>query len=253
MNAYFSVGSTIVLLLSALKRNGTTRIELAAYEPHVMNMIDVLRDTGADISLRYDHTIIIKPKELKKHLSGTVIGDYIVSGTLAIIGALTSKEYIDIHDARVEDLSAFLHSIEKMGVKFEIKSEDTLRVYRSKNLKATNIQTNIYPGFPTDLQSPTAILMSQAEGVSRIHEVLFEGRLNWLVELEMMRGHVALMNPHEAMIFGKTPLCGAKVSSWDLRSGAAMLIAGMIASGTTELDNVSHIERGYEDFVERLQ
>ena len=95
--------------------------------------------------------------------------------------------------------------------------------------------------------------MSQAEGVSHIHEVLFEGRLNWLVELETMRGHIALMNPHEAMIFGKTPLRGAKVSSWDLRSGAAMLIAGMIAEGTTELHNVSHIERGYENFVERLQ
>lgn len=253
VNAYFSVGSTIVLLLAALKRTGTTRIELSAYEPHVMNMIDILRDAGADIALRYDHTIIIKPKKLAKHLSGAVIGDYIVSGTLAIIGALTAKDSIDIHDARIEDISAFLNSIERMGVKFEKKDNDILRVYRSKKLTASSIQTNIYPGFPTDLQSPTAILMSQADGVSRIHEILFEGRLNWLVELETMRGHIALMNPHEAMIFGKTPLRGAKVSSWDLRSGAAMLIAGMIASGTTELDNVSHIERGYENFVERLQ
>lgn len=217
-----------------------------------MNMIDVLRDAGADIALRYDHTIIIKPKELQKHLSGNVIGDYIVSGTLAVIAALTAKDFIDIHEARIEDLTAFLVTIEKMGVKFE-KKDTTLRVYRSKKLTATNIQTNIYPGFPTDLQSPTAILMSQAEGVSNIHEVLFEGRLNWLVELETMRGRTALMNPHEAMIFGKTPLQGAKVTSWDLRSGAAMLIAGMIAEGTTELDNVSHIERGYEHFVERLQ
>lgn len=251
-NAYFSVGSTLVLLFAALKRTAETRIELAAYEPHVMNMIDVLRSAGADIALRYDHTIIVKPKALQKHLTGTVIADYIVSGTLAIIGALTAKDFIDIHDARTDDLSAFLNNIEKMWVKFE-KKGDTLRVYRSENLKATNIQTNIYPGFPTDLQSPTAILMSQAEGISRIHEVLFEGRLNWLLELEVMHGHVALMNPHEAMIFGKTPLEGAKVSSWDLRSGAAMLIAGMIAKGTTELDNVSHIERGYENFVERLQ
>jgi len=114
VNAYFSVGSTIVLLLAALKRTGTTRIELSAYEPHVMNMIDILRDAGADIALRYDHTIIIQPKELSKHLSGAVIGDYIVSGTLAVIGALTAKDFIDIHDARIEDLSAFLISIEKM-------------------------------------------------------------------------------------------------------------------------------------------
>lgn len=253
VNAYFSVGSTIVLILAALGRTGTTTLELAAYEPHVMNVIELLRNAGADISLRYDHTIIIKPSTLQKHLGGRVVGDYIVSGTLAIIGALTAEDYIDIHDARIGDLTAFLTSIEKMGVKFEKKDTDTLRVYRAKNLTATNIQTNIYPGFPTDLQSPTAILMSQADGVSRIHEILFEWRLNWLVELEKMRGHIALMNPHEAMIFGKTSLRGTKVSSWDLRSGAAMLIAGMIASGTTELDNVSHIERGYENFVERLQ
>ena len=253
VNAYFSVGSTIVLILAALGRTGTTTLELGAYEPHVMNVIELLREAGADIALRYDHTIIIKPTTLKKHLNGKVVSDYIVSGTLAIIGALTAEEYIDIHDARIGDLTAFLTSIEKMGVKFEKKDTDTLRVYRAKNLTATNIQTNIYPGFPTDLQSPTAILMSQADGVSRIHEILFEWRLNWLVELEKMRGHIALMNPHEAMIFGKTSLRGTKVSSWDLRSGAAMLIAGMIASGTTELDNVSHIERGYENFVERLQ
>lgn len=253
VNAYFSVGSTIVLLLAALKRTGETRIELAAYEPHVMNLIELLKLAGADITLNYDHTIIVKPTTMKSHLSGKVIGDYIVSGTLAIIGALTAEEYIDIHDARIGDLTAFLVSLEKMGVKFEKKGSDVLRVFRAWNLQAADIQTNIYPGFPTDLQSPTAILMSQAEGISHIQEVLFEGRLNWLVELETMRGHIALMNPHEAMIFGKTLLRGAKVSSWDLRSGAAMLIAGMIATGTTELDNVSHIERGYENFVERLQ
>lgn len=103
-----------MLLFAALKRTAETRIELAAYEPHVMNMIDVLRSAGADIALRYDHTIIVKPKALQKHLTGTVIADYIVSGTLAIIGALTAKDFIDIHDARTEDLSAFLNSIEKM-------------------------------------------------------------------------------------------------------------------------------------------
>lgn len=253
VNAYFSVGTTIILILAALQRWAETRIELAAYEPHVMNLIELLNQAGANITLYYDHTIIVKPASLKSHLSGAVIGDYIVSGTLIIISALTAEDYIDIHDARLGDLSAFLNSIEKMGVKFEKKDNDVLRVYRSPGLVASDIQTNIYPGFPTDLQSPTAILMSQAEGVSHIHEVLFEWRLNWLVELETMRGHIALMNPHQAMIFGKTPLRGEQVSSWDLRSGAAMLIAGMIASGTTELDNVSHIERGYENFVERLR
>ena len=173
VNAYFSVGSTLVLLLAALRRTGTTQIELSAYEPHVMNIIDILRASGADIALRYDHTIIVKPHALQTHLAGRVIGDYLVSGTLAVIGALTAREYIDIHDARISDLSAFLHTIGNMGVQFEKKS-DVLRVYRAKHLTPTKLQTNIYPGFPTDLQSPTAILMTQAEGVSHIQEVLFE-------------------------------------------------------------------------------
>ncbi len=102
-----------------------------------------------------------------------MVGDYIVAGTLAVIGALTSKQYIDIHEARVTDLTAFLHVIGRMGVRYEIIG-NTLRVFRSQHLYPTELQTNIYPGFPTDLQSPTSILMTQAEGVSRIHEVLFE-------------------------------------------------------------------------------
>jgi len=252
VNAYFSVWSTIVLLLAALSRQSTTTIQLAAYEPHVMNMIDVMRSAGAQIALRYDHTIIISPAELASQMSWEVVSDYIVSGTLAIIGALISKEYIDIHEARISDLTAFLHVIERMGVQYTIMW-NTLRVRRSLLFQPTELQTNIYPGFPTDLQSPTSILMTQAEWVSRIHEVLFEWRLNWLVELEKMRGHIALLNPHEALIFGKTALRGTHVSSWDLRSWAAMLIAGMIASGETVLDNVSHIERGYENFVDSLR
>lgn len=252
VNAYFSVWSTIVLLLAALSRSTQTTIQLAAYEPHVMNIIDVMRSAGADITLRYDHTIIVSPASLASEMSGRVIGDYIVSGTLAVIGALTAEKFIDIHEARIPDLTAFLHVIERMWVRYDIYA-DTLRVYRSFDLKPTEIQTNIYPGFPTDLQSPTSILMTQAEGVSRIHEVLFEGRLNWLVEIEKMRGHMALLNPHEALIFGKTPLRATQVSSWDLRSWAAMLIAGMIAQGETTLENVSHIERGYENFVEGLR
>lgn len=105
------------------------------------------------------------------------------------------------------------------------------------------MQTNVFPGFPTDLQSPFAILMTQCDGISRIQEIMFEGRLNWLVEIEKMKGHVALMNPHEALIFGKTRLRGTTVSSWDLRAGVAMILAGLIAEGETSITNVEYIER----------
>lgn len=114
VNAYFSVGSTIVLLLAALSRKAQTTIQLAAYEPHVMNIIDVMRSAGADIALRYDHTIIVSPAPLVSEMSGRVVGDYIVSGTLAVIGALTAEKYIDIHEARIPDITAFLHVISRM-------------------------------------------------------------------------------------------------------------------------------------------
>ena len=134
------------------------------------------------------------------------------------------------------------------------RDRDEIRVHNShESLHAVHIQTNVYPGFPTDLQSPFTLLLTQAEGTSRIHETLFEGRLNWLVEIEKMKGHIAILNPHEALIFGKTELRGAMVSSWDLRAGVTMLIAGMIARGETKIVNAEYIERGYEDIVGKIQ
>lgn len=156
----------------------------------------------------------------------SIVHDYIESGTFIVLGALASQEYIDIHHACISGLTSFLVKCKEVGVRFEDKGEDTLRVYRSEHLQAIkSFQTNIFPGFPTDLQSVFCILLSQAEGVSRVQEIMFEGRLNFLVELEKMKGHPALMNPHEALIFGPTHLRGATVSSWDLRAGVAMIIA----------------------------
>ncbi len=169
-----------------------------------------------------------------------------------IIGALASQEYIDIVHAGIPDLDAFLERVHAIGVRTEDRGNDVLRVYRSRELVARDIQTNIFPGVPSDLQSTIAILLTQSDGISRIHEVLYEGRFNYLLELEKMKGHVALLNPHEAMIFGPTPLRAATVSSWDLRAGAAMIIAGLIAEGDTYITNVEYIDRGYEDIVGKL-
>jgi UDP-N-acetylglucosamine 1-carboxyvinyltransferase len=149
-----------------------------------------------------------------------VIADYIESGTFIVLAALTSRESITIEDARIGDLGLFLEKCREVGVRYTLDhARDSIIVYRSiDTLNAVKIQTNIFPGFPTDLQSPFALLLTQAEGISRIHEILFESRLNWLVEIEKMKGHIAILNPHEAMIFGRTPLSGAIVSSWDLRA-----------------------------------
>lgn len=251
--AGFMVTATENLITANILRSGHTRIHLAAIEPHVVDLVTFLNNQGANITINYDHTIDIQGVEkIMTEGEFTIVHDYIESGTFVVLGALASREYIDIHHARIADLTSFLVKCREVGVRFEDKGGDTLRVYRSENLKAVKFQTNVFPGFPTDLQSVFCILLSQAEGVSRVQEIMFEGRLNFLVELEKMKGHPALMNPHEALIFGPTHLRGATVSSWDLRAGVAMIIAGLVATGETHITNVEYIERGYEDIIGKI-
>jgi UDP-N-acetylglucosamine 1-carboxyvinyltransferase len=254
-SAGFAVTATESLLIANAWREWTTTIQMAAIEPHVMNLIEFLRNAWTNIEITYDHTIIIQwNKEIPKEVSGTVIHDYIESGTFVILGALTAEPSVTIEHARIRDLWAFLEKCREAWVRFDLKPEkDEIIVYNSRtSLHALTLQTNIFPGFPTDLQSPFALLLSQAEWISRIHEVMFEGRLNWLVEIEKMKGHIAILNPHEALIFGKTHLKWTMVSSWDLRAGVTMIIAGMIARGETQITNVEYIERGYEDIVWKI-
>jgi UDP-N-acetylglucosamine 1-carboxyvinyltransferase len=251
----FAVTATENILMMAAFRRGKTTIELAAIEPHVMNLIDFLRSIWVDVSIDYKHTIRVHGVEgvNRENAEATVIADYIESGTFVILWALTAEPSIRIEHARVEDLTAFLGKCRDAWVRYDTPDKDTIIVYNSRSsLKPTNLQTNVYPGFPTDLQSPFALMLTQAEGISRIHEVLFEGRLNWLIEIEKMKGHIAIMNPHEAMVFGKTHLRGTTVSSWDLRAWVTMILAGMIARGETLITNVEYIERGYEDIVGKI-
>jgi len=255
LNAWFWVSSTENLIVANVLRNWVTIIKSAAIEPHVMNLISFLRRAGADIKIRYNHEIIISwVSKLSSDFEFEVVTDYIESGTYMIIWALASKEYLDIVDARIDDLYVFIEKLKEAWVRVEDLWNDTLRVYRAEKLKAIQVQTNLFPGFPTDLQSPFAILQSQAEWVSKIHEVLFEWRLNFLVELEKMRANVAVMNPHEALIFWPNKLkWGVTVTSWDLRAWAAMVIAWLIAEWETKITNVEYIYRWYEDFVNKLK
>lgn len=255
LNASFWVSSTENLIVANVLRPGETYIRNSATEPHVMCLIDFLRKAWADIKIRYNHEIIITwVEKLSNNLEFDVVTDYIESGTYMIIWALASKEYIDVVDARIDDLYTFIEKLKEAGVKVQDMWNDVLRVFRAEKLKSISIQTNIFPAFPTDLQSPFAILMTQAEWVSKIHEVLFEWRLNFLVELEKMKCNLAIMNPHEALIFWPNNLrWGSTVTSWDLRAWAAMVIAWLIASWETKITNVEYIYRWYEKFVEKLQ
>lgn len=251
LNAGFWVTATENLLVANVLRPGKTTIYMAAIEPHVMNLIDFLRSAGANISIRYDNTIIIEGVETLQEVKDfSIVSDYIQSGTYIIIAVLSAKEYLDIENARIVDLYSFLEKIREAGVRIEERGGDVLRVYRTEKISPVSLQTNIFPGFPTDLQSPFGVLMTQAEGVSHIHEVLFEGRLSFLFELEKMWVQTEIINSHEARIHGRAGLLGGQtVTSWDLRAGAAMVIAGLITEGETTITKVEYIHRGYEDFV----
>ena len=254
ITAYFAVTATANLIMWAATREASTTIQLAAFEPHIFNLIDILRNAGISIDVKYDHTIIVHgTKSIKSEIKHEVISDYLQSWTFAIIAALAAKDYIDIHRARISDLWAFLYKLHEAWVKTEDLWNDTLRVYRATELKAVNIQTNIFPGFPTDLMPLFTVLMTQCEGTSRVHEILYEGRLNWLVEYERLQGQPRIINLHEAKITGPSTLVWNNVNSWDLRSGAAMVIAGLIAQWTTKVDNVYWINRWYDNFLWKLQ
>lgn len=253
ITAYFAVTATANLIMGAATRTGKTTIELAAFEPHIFNLISFLRNAGIEIDIKYDHTIIVHGNSnIKNNVEHEVISDYLQSGTFAIIAALCAKDYIDIHRARISDLAAFLYKLHEAGVQTEDLWNDTLRVHRAKRLEAVNIQTNIFPGFPTDLMPLFTVLMTQCEWTSRVHEILYEGRLNWLVEYERIGGQPRIINLHEAKITGPTKFHWATVNSWDLRSGAAMVIAGLIANGETKVENIYWIKRWYDNFLGKL-
>ena len=203
LNAEFGVGSTENLIVANVLRDGKTIIRNSATEPHVMNLIDFLRKAWADIKIRYNHEIIIKwVYGLKANFTFDIVSDYIESWTYMIIAALASKEYLDIKSARIDDLYSFIEKLKEAGVKVQNMWNDTLRVFKAEKLKWIQIQTNIFPAFPTDLQSPFAVLQTQADWTSKIHEIMFEWRLNFLIELEKMEAKIAVTNPHEALIFG---------------------------------------------------
>ncbi len=254
IDAGFGVTSTENLIVANVLRSWTTTISLTAGEPHVMNLVDFLNSLWADITLGYNNTITVRwVTELHPQKQDfSIVSDYIQSGTYMIMGALSAEKYIDIHNACYEDLYSFRLKLQEAWVEIEKIWTDSVRVYKAKKITPVSIQTNIFPWFPTDLQSPFSVLMTQAAGVSKIHEVLFEQRLNFLVELEKMHANVALMNPHQALIFGPSKLSGTTVTSWDLRAWAAMVLAGLIAEGETKITNVEYIHRGYEDLVKNL-
>ncbi|HKL44530.1 MAG TPA: UDP-N-acetylglucosamine 1-carboxyvinyltransferase [Candidatus Absconditabacterales bacterium] len=234
----------------------TINIYQVATEPHVKNVIDFLNNAGADITLNIDHSITLKPSKINiKNQDFKIISDYIEAGTYFAIGAGADDTEITLKNVNVDDLSSMYNIAEKIGINFKIidKSTITVNSFNKKNYQGTKFETRIFPGFPTDLQSIFGTLLTQANGRSKIFETLFEGRFSYLTELENLGADIEVLNPHQVLVIGPTKLTGNYVTSTDLRGGGAMVLAGIMAKGTTNIMNENIILRGYDKIMEKLQ
>lgn len=240
-----SVGATINIMLASVLAKGTTTIDNAAKEPHIVDVANFLNTMGADI--RGAGTDIIKINGVDSLKSGTtysVVPDQIEAGTF-MLAAVATKGDIILKNCVSEHLDCLTAKIIEMGAHVR-ESGDEIRVWCDKRPKKTNIKTAPYPGFPTDLQAQTGVVLSIAEGTSVISENIWESRFQYTDELIKMGAKITAQGK-TAFFEGVESLSGAPVYATDLRAGAALIIAGIIANGTTELYNIEHIDRGYEN------
>ena len=244
-----SVGATINTILAAVKAKGRTVIENAAREPEIIDVVTLLNNMGAHI--RGAGTDIITIDGVQ-NLHGTrhqVIPDRIEAGTYIALAAAIG-EGIQINNVLYEHLESYIAKLEEMGVRMTI-SEDSIFVEKQTGLKAIQIKTSPYPGFATDLQQPITPLLLTAAGRGRIVDTIYEKRVNHVPELAKMGATISTLNDH-IIYEGPNQLTGSSVKATDLRAGAALVIAGLMASGTTEITNVEYILRGYSDIIHKL-
>lgn len=247
---FASVGATINIMLAAVKAEGTTIISNAAKEPHIVNVATFLNNMGAKISGAGTSEIKIVGVNHLHSCFHEVVPDYIEAGTYMILASIIGKQ-VTISNIIPDHLESLISKLEDIGVPMEI-GIDFIRISAPDKLMATNIKTQVYPGFPTDLQQPMATLLTQAVGKSIINETIWENRFLNLNELNKMGATTELLSNSKAVIVGPTKLNGKKVKATDLRAGASLVIAGLVADGKTMIENADYILRGYEGIVDKL-
>jgi UDP-N-acetylglucosamine 1-carboxyvinyltransferase len=245
-----SVGATVNSMLAAVSAPGMTCIHNAAKEPHIVDLANFLSSMGASVKGAGTDAIRIRGG---RHLHGanyTVVPDQIETGTLMIAAAATGGDVV-ITGAIPTHMEALSAKLLEMGV--HVTSEDDrIRVRSNQNFRAVNVKTQGYPGFPTDLQQPLTALLTVANGTSIVTETIFESRFKFLDELRKMGANTRVIET-TAIITGVESLAGARVNATDLRAGAALVIAALMADGVTEISNISHLMRGYERIDEKLR
>jgi len=245
-----SVGATINIMLASVLADGTTTIDNAAKEPHVVDVANFLNSMGADV--RGAGTDIIKingVKELKKNVTYSIVPDQIETGTF-MLAAIASKGDLLIKNCIPEHLDCLTSKILEMGGNVKCY-KDTIRVWANSTLNKTSVKTLPYPGFPTDLQPQIGVAMSIAKGTSSINESIWESRFQYTSELNKMGAKITAQGRY-AIFEGVDHLNGSPVYATDLRAGAALVIAGIIAHGTTEIYNLKYIDRGYENIEDKF-
>lgn len=247
---FASVGATINLMLAAVKAEGTTIISNAAKEPHIVNVATFLNNMGAKIKGAGTSEIKIVGVNYLHSCFHEVVPDYIEAGTYMIAASAIGRD-VKITNIIPEHVESLISKLEDIGVPMEI-GIDYIKISAPEKLKAVNIKTQVYPGFPTDLQQPMATLLTQCNGKSIINETIWENRFMNLAELNKMGATTDVITNSKAVIIGPTELKGHRVKATDLRAGASLVIAGLIAKGTTTIDNAEYILRGYDDIFGKL-
>lgn len=239
-------------MMAAVLAKGTTELRMVALEPHVVELAEMLVDMGARIDGIGTHNLTIHGVDRLHGTTRKIPPDQLESGTIAIAAA-ASRGNVTIHDFRCDEHDALLTIFDHIGVAYTTPNDTTLHIAPGGDYRAVNVRTQPYPNFPSDLQAPLAVLLTQCAGTSEIFETLYEGRLQYLFELQRMGASVAIRDTHTGMITGPTALVGADLISFDIRAGATILLAALIAQGTTVIDRIEHIDRGYEHIEERLK
>lgn len=246
-----SVTGTEALILAAVLANGKTVLKNAALEPEIVALADFLNSCGAKIKGAGTPTIEIEGVE--KITGGTceIIPDRIEMGTFLILGVL-HKAHLKITKCKPELIEALIERLERAGARFKI-GKDYIECLPYRTLEGADVITHEYPGFATDIQPPYTVLMTQAKGISLIHDPVFEGRLFFTDSLVQMGANIIICDPHRIVVQGPKKLTGKKLASPDIRAGIALVLAGSIADGETVIDNIYQIDRGYEEIDRRLR
>jgi UDP-N-acetylglucosamine 1-carboxyvinyltransferase len=245
-----SVGATENIMMAACLAAGTTVLQNAAREPEIVDLAQCLNRMGAKIAGAGTSTMVIEGVDRLHGVEFEVIPDRIEASTFLVAGALTGGD-VTVTSVKPADLRLILAKLEAIGCELTV-SEGAINIKAPRTLRAVNISTLPYPGFPTDMQAPFMALLSLAQGRSILTENVFENRFSFVNELNSLGGRIDIVH-HQAIITGNRSFSGGKVKAPDLRAGAALVVAGLAAKGEVEITDIHHIERGYEDLTGRLR